>query len=326
MKERKKWIDVARLIAIIGVVFGHSTKEYSYPFFFVYSYCVPLFFICTGYTSRAAALADIPKSVVKDFKRLMIPYFLMYWAQSFIYTIIGRITPSELSIRLLNVFVDPLIGASWFFSALFIAKIIHKFLLLIKLDIVRLIICGGLAVLGAYIGQVHMLPFCADCALPATFFLEIGYLYKNYENRLKEMNVTFEPLWTAVPIALYAWLYPTFVMENIMSFGVRIYSVSAFTASVAADLIVILVIKEAEKKWGNTIVFSVMQKLGQNTLTLFLVHYFDEIWMEIITPSALNKGIIYSLFRLGVDLILTIAIMQIAQILKKRGDYGKISG
>ena len=48
--KRLLWIDVAKGIAIILMIIGHTVKFGTYSRNFIFSFHMPLFFILTGFT------------------------------------------------------------------------------------------------------------------------------------------------------------------------------------------------------------------------------------------------------------------------------------
>ena len=76
--KRLFWLDNLKVFGIFLVILGHFTPNYRETFSsqWLYQFHMPLFFMISGYLSKAY---DKPLSleVVKIFKRLIVPYFLL---------------------------------------------------------------------------------------------------------------------------------------------------------------------------------------------------------------------------------------------------------
>lgn len=72
--KRINWIDMAKGLAIVCVVLGHS--GYSTIELFVNSFHMPLFFIIAGYTFNSKK--DASSFITQKSIRLLLPYFSLY--------------------------------------------------------------------------------------------------------------------------------------------------------------------------------------------------------------------------------------------------------
>lgn len=72
--ERQTWIDVAKAIAIVLIVFGH----FGGPYFIhclLWTFHVPLFFFLSGYLNHTRNISQLSSRLLK---RLVVPYFTVY--------------------------------------------------------------------------------------------------------------------------------------------------------------------------------------------------------------------------------------------------------
>jgi fucose 4-O-acetylase-like acetyltransferase len=134
--DRKKWADVAKTIAIVAVIVGHTSGIPDLLSRFIFSFHMPLFFILSGYFTKECV--DLKKATVKDAKSLLVPYVLtcgitivlamlrawvfgqnpinelMTWAHASLYGSGTLIADWAEGTRI--------IGAIWFLLALFFAR------------------------------------------------------------------------------------------------------------------------------------------------------------------------------------------------------------
>lgn len=77
--ERKRidWLDIAKGIAIICTIIGHSFGKGRIGIF-IFSFHMPLFFILSGYTIRKIPFNKFKKATIKDFRRLIIPIIVVF--------------------------------------------------------------------------------------------------------------------------------------------------------------------------------------------------------------------------------------------------------
>lgn len=73
-KKRILWLDIAKAIAIFAMIEGHTAPYGGALRNFIYSFHMPLFFIATGFTTRAVTTwQDFFKALKKDFTRIFLP-------------------------------------------------------------------------------------------------------------------------------------------------------------------------------------------------------------------------------------------------------------
>lgn len=74
-KTRIEWVDAAKCIGILMVMFGHNWLDWRYCYYFC-SFHMPLFFILAGYTfsDRRAPFEFIKQKA----KVLIIPYVFLW--------------------------------------------------------------------------------------------------------------------------------------------------------------------------------------------------------------------------------------------------------
>ena len=182
--KRIEYIDVAKFLAMILVVFAHGTKESNFVAF-AFAFHLPVFFILNGMTLR------IENQKFGDFlttklRRYIIPMFglgiLCVLSDMFVKWLLNSPIPDHfLLIGIANVINQIRLFAIWFLPALFFTDIIlFGFHHLAK---GKLAIMGVLSLLllgvGILFNQFHNVPLVwnFDAALFGTVFTYLGFAF-----------------------------------------------------------------------------------------------------------------------------------------------------
>lgn len=184
-------LDITKGIAIILVILGHS---YQIPYMpwrhFIFSFHMPLFFLVSGYFYRPKTIKE---SMIKDFKHLMIPYFVTCAAIVLFYSVTGLRSGDFEKLQyyfqasaigsggthdgLVGGGV-PFIGAIWFLPALLVCKNVYNMLPVKG----RLLYSLGIFLLATIVGRYFLfVPFSVLCGLSAIIFYAIGDILKSVE-------------------------------------------------------------------------------------------------------------------------------------------------
>ena len=201
MKNRYKFIDIARGISIISIVIGHiivnCNELYSIYKFFL-SFNVIVFFFLSGLTFNVDIRFD--KFLSKKILRLLVPYFLFAFLFLIPYLFFGENISSSLgqdesSFKAFSLIKEIFYGVGegnrlkqnsslWFIPALFTTEIIYYFIC--KIDsrisskyfsiilLLVLITCGFFSLKLNYV-----FPFGLNSTFQIGFFLYFGYFIKN---------------------------------------------------------------------------------------------------------------------------------------------------
>jgi len=184
-KNRINYIDYAKGLAILCVLLGHMeispVIKHS-----IYSFHMPLFFILSGYFLKRQ---EINKSViVKNFKALMIPYFVIgggmcLWQLFTNYEAFTKLGTSSLASLLLvgcrinGEEIICFVGAIWFLWVLFLSKIYTQYMLKWKYG-------GGIICIVAIFSMfftklTHIVPPLGILqSLTVSVFLLMGFMFK----------------------------------------------------------------------------------------------------------------------------------------------------
>ncbi|MCR4617009.1 MAG: acyltransferase family protein [Lachnospiraceae bacterium] len=198
--ERIRWVDIAKGIAIILVVVGHTASSSVREI--IYIFHMPLLFLLSGYTMKS--IANMPNYVKKSAKKLLIPYLIIsvvfighyllqkgsysefIWSMkrkpaTILWAASGAILDSEGN---LASFFDG-ICRTWFLPTLFCARIMVGMIYKIKIKSVDVAIVLAMAAIGYVLGVSKLyLPLSFDIATVAVLFLYLGNLLSKVKAKI----------------------------------------------------------------------------------------------------------------------------------------------
>ena len=275
VKERIHWIDIAKGILIILVVYGHldffsdyfaGTSAYNWKgttnFMFLPWY-MPAFFIITGLCSNFEV--PIFCFVKNNFKSLIIPSFLI---GSFLVFWLDLFLREGISIR--NFFAidyrEAILvggGGAWFLSALFLSKVIYR-LLRIKIHLwIMLVICClllmqiGISLINNKIGDNL---WCYQHAFIALPFIAIGCFLRTKAKWMEHYLVLV--IGGAILLYCYFFPYPYFNASPIVNIT---NSWLMLILSVGGSFLIFFI----SKKINNN---RFLEYIGRHTLVIYLIH------------------------------------------------------
>lgn len=289
MRERIKWIDVARGYGIILVIIGHlelpGIRNY------IYTFHLPLFFFISGYLfERKISFRNFLKSKIKN---ILIPYFALsgmivlfnavyrryFWNISNIWEGVRK--------DVIDYLWQNRASTLWFLTCLFLVNLI--FWLLLKFT--NSIQWTGLAVLillvagidyYKYIGQT--LPWNIDVSFMALPFFYAGFLFKNsYEYH----RIFFKDSrrWLLLILFAIVNILCSYVSRMLTGWHVDMYGNSygiislTYIAAFAGIFFVIII-----SGMGS---LSFIQYIGRYSLTYFALHqsvmltYLEQIYNRL---------------------------------------------
>lgn len=133
--KRLDWIDIAKGIAIILVIVGHTVPNSSPLRHAIFSFHMPVFFILAGYTFRPKPWRELLSGSVS---RLLVPYVILALAwqvPSFLMSgapLTGGALAGGLETLVFASGVDvpglgvAAVGMSWFLAALFTSRLLFN--------------------------------------------------------------------------------------------------------------------------------------------------------------------------------------------------------
>lgn len=192
MKKRLNFIDNARGLAILLVVFGHCIPGEGLVKVWIFSFHIPLFFIISGYLLglKDENELDINELVQNRIKTLILPYFIFSICLAVFYLLLDFIskglTIDKIQEYIIRIVTFQGMESLWFIPCLFLAELIFTYMLLnLKKSYIAVLIGISLisAVLGSGISNKIIRVLLRSCV--ATLFILCGYLLNRYNFKIK---------------------------------------------------------------------------------------------------------------------------------------------
>lgn len=204
LNNRDVTLDYIKGIGIILMIIGHSDFAFLYDGLlrhFIYSFHMPLFFLCSGYLYKRRDVSDAAKRLSLT---SLYPYFIfsiiwlvlsmMYGTRTFLQGVEDVLWASNNEKSRMFLSTTTAIGSIWFLFAFFWGKVCFNYIeSKTKKYVIVSFFISALAVL---IERYVNLPMSFLQGVSSTIFIAIGYYYK--ENRV---NIYF------VLICIVAWLF-----------------------------------------------------------------------------------------------------------------------
>lgn len=276
MRKRITYLDSAKAILILLVIFGHiykitdisfldvqsKYKEYFLIRDWVYSFHMPAFFILSGITLKT----DKPFSlyVVQKIKRLLIPYFIAEIVSAFLLITVCGYKKLTLTDYLINFLIlRSSTTVNWFLVALFFAEII-----VFSLKKTHMVFKLGFAVFAViftyYCTFSYSLLFIGRIAISAMYVL-LGTEIKGILDKLMEYK--FLLVWGLISAVSYVYL------TNVdLYYGQLSHPVFYVLGGISGTMIVVTVAKFADNK--------IFEWIGRNTLTIMLTHMLIILFVQ----------------------------------------------
>lgn len=281
------WIDVAKGIAILLVIIGHTLTSGGEPWRAIFSFHMPLFFILAGYTFKVKEWGRLAPSSAK---RLLLPYVLMFLlltvrsnaelflepsrlVESLVYALAYQ--PKQLSWT-----VDiPYVGAIWFLLCMFMTRLYLNAALRFfghyhVREAVRLAVMGIFAYIGVLIGRRFLMPFTLDIAFVGAFFMYLGWEFREHGLAMSLRG------WKSAALAICLWAL-AFAWSG-LEMGARDYTafplavVCACAGSFVCVKAAMLVDSTAQEGVGLMVpVRRYLTFMGRESMAVFCVHCFE---------------------------------------------------
>lgn len=193
--NRVNWIDWAKALGILMVVMGHSNYDVPYLTEMIFMIHMPLFFFISGYLYKTNK--TLKELTISNYRTLILPYFLFNLLSAFFVIILGVYKfymhiPMDWSEKLVVPLTNSLLGVpgnllcgvTWFLLALvwcrYLTTLVHMKNKYIS-SVVLMLWLGLLIIRNTSECQFY---YCFDSGLAGFIWFEVGYIVKNYCQKL----------------------------------------------------------------------------------------------------------------------------------------------
>lgn len=309
MAKRIEWIDIAKGIAILAVVVGHTLGPYNGQFFgsLIFAFHMPIFFMLSGYLYH-------PRPPIQECRRGAVNLLLPYLATAVLVLVVSAVArwlphnpvllayfPNWQTGLLAAVYgagspvfnpwhwqVQP-IGAVWFLLSMFIAiqlfngwmALTARYAQRTRQDLARGVIVIALAISGGVLGQIAYLPWAFNAALLAQAFLYAGYLVRQ-TNLLQRMPAPWYLLLT------FMWLLSAFQGYFALTVPVSPNLLISVMGGVAGSLCVIRFSEWLSQHAARSVVQG-LKRYGQFSLVVLCFHLID---LDVIGLAGWVNGLV----------------------------------
>ncbi|MGB1249760.1 MAG: acyltransferase family protein [Candidatus Promineifilaceae bacterium] len=326
MKSRIQYIDIAKGIGILLVVFGHSRLVLDTKgelFNVIFSFHMPLFFFLSGIFFNPTI--TFPNLLARRAKSLLRPYFVTLFLVGIGYYVLSG--PFSLGQFLYGILYGvgatiawgPFVtwGPLWFLPHLFLIFVVAWLLLRLlgltsesgigrKYSLLAALLVIGVVVIGRF-WQITIqfnnqplilwgLPLGLDIVLITTAYFLLGYFSR--QHLAKQLA---QPKWLLLSAALFIGLHAYFNLT--IDFNIRQYDhLVISTVQALAGIHLVLATSQLIAQYGGWL-SNGLRQLGERSLIIFILHgyiqYESFLWLNQRSPDRyVFNGIIA--FLLGV--------------------------
>lgn len=323
-KKRIEFLDIAKGIAVLLMVIGHTRNIPVELREFIFSFHMPVFFVMSGYTFKTKSFKAV---LTSSFTRLLLPYFVTCLIMLAIYLIRCRLKVNtlffvnnyyDLRATLISYFYGnckthkfiikiPGIEYIWFLNCLFCVRLLFNCISRLNICLSGLVcaVCTGLGIL---ISKYVWLPFNFDIALTALIFVYAGYLLRKFDF----VNIPFYLL----IIFICGWLL--YIPFGHIEMAVREYPVMSVISALCGSIVFLRICLELEKYKHINVFFTFFGKLS---LILLCCHNIESYIFSLYkyVESIGNKGFVVCVcWKLSVSVLMLFIVILIKQIYERR--------
>lgn len=286
--KRLDWIDIAKGIAIILVIVGHTVPNPSPLRHAIFSFHMPVFFILAGYTFRPKPWREL---LVGSVSRLLVPYLVLALAwqvPTFLMSgapLTGGVLVSGLEMLVFASGVDvpglgvAAVGMAWFLAALFTSRLLFNALMRLfdrfELGIVwQGAVCAVVAFCGLSVSRFLgvYLPLDFDLSCYIVLLMWIGYTARQ---RKLEPCAQKPLLFIGAGVV---WLILA-ALSGLELSSRRVDDFVVATVAAVAGTYCVCWVSMALEKWKGVPGFGTLEHglvfCGQASLAIFAIHAVD---------------------------------------------------
>lgn len=339
MKKDVVWLDYARWIGMLLVIFGHAIQrmpQWNDTFFikvlwdYIYLFHMPLFFVISGYLHRQEKLTYYFVWGGKTWRTLVIPYILyqlIYFPFALIHYKAEILHPS-LWVKLMagvvagdgydTPFSNPVCLPCWFIICIIQIRLLFLIIPIGKIS--SFLLCTLSVVTLTLRGYFHMdFYFCIDSTLMAIPYYLLGYGMKSKSAVDKGFNTK-----CLLAIAIFAGLSVYYILKcngaaqmNGPSYGRNIFV--NYIAGILGSFMVLAISKCLESRFHKR---GFVRIISRNTLFLIFYHWLllgitAQFFRKILLFWGVNTFSIITTALLITSIIHWISIITIKRMVDK---------
>lgn len=321
-KERLSWIDVAKGIGIILVIYGHALNGQSFRYV-IYSFHMPLFFLLSGLVFRHIDHEKFSSFVKKDFTNIILPY-LFFASATMIVWLLTMDPKDRTQYEILKQLFGIVYGngnggfltfnvALWFLPCLFITKIIFWWITTFEKKVIILSALFIASIVG-FVGSIYYpklyLPFGLEIAATAVVFFGAGYLLlghaKSMLRFIKDYSIPIFTLGSIIMISIATISFRAYGFQVDLRTN-QMYNYAYFYIAAISGILATLAL--CRKIDTNR----VLEYLGKRSMMLFVWHTmlfatFGDILLLFVSKKFITTyqntilAPIYTLLAIGIIL------------------------
>ena len=260
--SRKGWIDALRGMAMLLVVYGHSTKGLFLYYVFTSPVKMPLFFALSGY------LLNVDRDVLSFLKNILLKIIIPWLCLALLPKIVQ--IPFIGAGQFFTYARDMFSGKElWFMPCFIFGELIHffarKYCKVPWVIISVSFLLFGLGLVAFYSGRLNYLMI--NRALTVQPFFLIGYLFRENESRLAKLNwcwIGFFSVLYLVLCLISTIVYPGKTLDVHLC---RYYNIPYCLFIIYLGCFLLLTFAQKANLYSRILCF-----IGQNTLVIYIWH------------------------------------------------------
>ncbi len=338
--NRIKWVDCAKGITILLVVFAHTINTGSNLEGIIrgviFSFHMPLFFILSCVTFKPSQDEnDFFIKTERAFKHLVIPVIVLFLLriiyeiilnklnndianndiQLYLSGIVNRfVYASGVTVTVANTEIQPL-GMLWFLVVLFFSRTFFDYLQLkLGTSKILLFVCIFSSLIGVGISYIQWLPFSLDIVLAIMPFLWYG----NYLKNIEFTNKTF------LKFGIFSVLFCLFLVvefilcRNYLELACRRYAL--YPISFVIAILGTMAVAYFSQLLQKIKIFCWLNFIGEKSFLIFSIHYLDFLWKPLchLTGNNIVDGFIRCVIDVAIMSFCYLVLLKLEQRKNKR--------
>lgn len=327
IKDRIKWIDIAKFFGMILIYLGHFSKIGRYRSF-IFLFHVPLFFFISGCNENYDKEDNYLKYVYKNFKKILVPFIIFALLSIGLYIILYNPNGNDLKMVFVyflngcvrNTFIS---HGLWFLSCLFVMKIIFKIIKYTNNKIIILLISSFLYILAIILRFNNpSLFFNIDSAIYYLIYYCLGYISFDFIKKLFSLDTRNKKIFywlSGIICLLYALML---LMNKDLIISLPLTNFGGLLLKFVKIIILIYCVLFISKIFENVTIFS---KIGQNSIYLCGNEYFVKRLLPLalavfgikLYVNGIVSTMIYSIILIILSYVLSIFEKKVIAKVKK---------